>query len=437
MNILVVGLNHRTAPVELREKLAFSGSRLRAALASLAERRAHSDPHCREAVLLSTCNRTELYTLADDIDHGRESLVRLLASHQDLTIAELESHIYVYANEEAVAHLFRVAAGIDSMIVGEHEILGQVREAYHLASACKAAGSLLGRLFRKSISVGKRARTETAIGRNGVSVSYAAVELARKVFGDLTDCRALVVGAGDTSEQTLKNLVDGGITEVTIINRTRHKAEAIARWCNGRVLAFNRVAQALSHADIVISSTSAPHPVIRREAVEQAMEWRGYRPLLIIDIAVPRDVDPAVSQLENVHLYDIDDIERVAEANRQRRRREIPKVEAIVREELDDFMTWFRSLHVLPTVTELRDWAHDIRHTELQQALRRLGSLTERQQAVVETLSQRIVNKLLHVPTVNLKERANGHDGHLYALALRELFALEGGNGKNGRNGDH
>jgi glutamyl-tRNA reductase len=437
MNILVVGLNHRTAPVEVREKLAFSGGHLREALASLAERRANNDPSCQEAVLLSTCNRTELYALVEDIHAGREALMRFLAGHGKLPIVELEGHVCVHANQEAVAHLFRVAAGIDSMIVGEHEILGQVREAYHLATACKAAGPLLGRLFRKSISVGKRARTETAISRNGVSVSYAAVELARNVFGDLTDCRALVVGAGEASEQTLKALVDNGVTEVTIINRTRHKAEAIARWCNGRVLAFNRVAHALWHADIVISSTAAPHPVIRRETVEQAMGSRGRRPLLIIDIAVPRDVDPTAGRVENVHLYDIDDLERVAEANRQRRRQEIPKVEAIVREELDDFMTWFQSLQVLPTVTELRDWAHDIRQTELQQALRRLGALSERQQAIVEALSQRIVNKLLHVPTVNLKERANGHDGHLYALALRELFALEGGNGKNGRDGDH
>jgi len=436
MNILVVGLNHRTAPVEVREKLAFSGGHLREALASLAERRANNDPYCQEAVLLSTCNRTELYALVEDIHVGREALMRFLASHQKLPIAELEGHFYVHANQEAVAHLFRVATGIDSMIVGEHEVLGQVREAYHLATACKAAGPLLGRLFRKSISVGKRARTETAISRNGVSVSYAAVELARNVFGDLTDCRALVVGAGEASEQTLKTLVDNGVTEVTIINRTRRRAEAIANWCNGRVLAFNRVAQALWHADIIISSTAAPHAVIQRNAVERAMEWRGYRPLLFVDIAVPRDVDPSVSQIENVHLYDIDDLERVAEANRQRRRREIPKVEAIVQEELGAFMAWFQSLHVLPTITELREWAHDIRQSELEQALRRLGSLSERQLAVVEALSQRIVNKLLHVPTVNLKERASGGDGHLYALALRELFALEGGNGKNGRNGD-
>ena len=437
MNIVVVGLNHRTAPVEVREKLAFSGARLRQALASLAERRNRNDPCCQEAVLLSTCNRTELYALVGDIDAGRGALVHFLAGYGRLPIAELESHVYVHSNAEAVAHLFRVAAGIDSMIVGEHEVLGQVREAYHLAGACKAAGPLLGRLFRKGISVGKRARTETAISRNGVSVSYAAVELARNVFGDLTDCRALVVGAGETSEQTLKNLVDNGVTEVTVINRTRHKAEAMASWCNGRVLAFDRVAQALSHTDIVISSTSAPHPVIRRDAVQRAMEWRGYRPLLLIDIAVPRDVDPAVTQIENVHLYDIDDLERVAEANRQRRRREIPRVEAIVQEELVDFMAWFQSLHVLPTITGLRDWAHDIRQSELEQALRRLPSLSEREQAVVEALSQRIVNKLLHVPTVILKERASSGDGHSYALALRELFALEGGNGKNGRNGDH
>lgn len=437
MNILVAGLNHCTAPVEVREKLALSGGRLRAALTSLAERSARRDPSCQEAVLLSTCNRTELYGLAENVDLGREALVSFLSSRQNVPLAELEGHLYVHGNEAAVAHLFRVAAGIDSMIVGEHEILGQVREAYHLASACKAAGPLLGRLFRKSISVGKRARTETDISRNSVSVSSAAVELARSVFGDLTDCRALVVGAGEASEQTLKNLVDNGVTEVTIVNRTRRKAEAIARWCNGRVLAFDRVAQALGHTDIVISSTAAPHPVIMRDAVERAMGWRGPRPLLIIDIAVPRDVDPSAGQVENVHLYDIDDLERVAEANRQRRRQEIPKVEAIVCEEQADFTAWFQSLHVLPTITELRDWAHDVRQAELEQALRRLGSLSEKQQAVVEALSQRIVNKLLHVPTVNLKERANGHDGHFYALALRDLFALEGGNGKNGRNGGH
>jgi len=425
VNILAIGLSHKTAPVEVRERLAFSGSRLRQALSALAECRARPDGAVREGAILSTCNRTEIYALAEDAARGSDYLVRFLSEQQGLPPAQFESPLYTWEDEEAVDRLFSVAAGIDSMIVGENEILGQVREAYSLASARKAIGPVLARLFRKSITVGKRARTETTIGRDAISISYAAVELARKIFEDLGNCRALVVGAGKISESTLRNLVESGIGEISVINRTRRKAEAIARQCGGRVLAGSRIAQALCSADIVISSTAAPHPVIRAQAVREAMALRHQRPLLLVDIAVPRDVDPEVGQIDNVHLYDIDDLEKVVEANLERRRREIPKVRAIIQKEQADFMAWFRALAVLPTITGLKARAEEIRLAELQKALRRLGPLSEQQQSIVEALSLGIVNKLLHPPIVNLKGRADDQDGRLYAMAIRELFALE------------
>jgi len=425
VNILAIGLNHKTAPVEVRERLAFTASRLRQALSALAECRAGQDGALRESAILSTCNRTEIYALAEDTARGREYLVRFLSEQQGLVPAQFESPLYTYEDEGAVAHLFSVAAGIDSMIVGENEILGQVRQAYSLASASKAIGPVLARLFRKSITVGKRARTETTISRDAISISYAAVELAKKVFEDLGGCRALVVGAGETSELTLKSLIENGIGEVSVINRTRRKAEAIARQCGGQVVGFGRIAQALSSADIVISSTAAPHPVIRPEAVERAMALRQERPLLLVDIAVPRDVDPEVGRIDNVHLYDIDDLEKVVEANLERRRREIPKVRAIIHREQTDFMAWFRALEVLPTIASLRGRAEEIRLAELQKALRRLGPLPEQQRSIVEALSLGIVNKLLHSPIVNLKERANGQESRLYAMVIRELFALD------------
>ena len=431
MNILAIGLNHKTASVEVRERLAFSGSRLRQALSALAECCARQDGTLREGVILSTCNRTEIYALAEDAARGREHLLRFLSEQEGLPPAGFESPLYTCEDEQAVNHLFSVAAGIDSMIVGENEILGQVREAYGLASASKAIGPVLARLFRKSITVGKRARTETTIGRDAISVSYAAVELAKKIFQDLGSCRALVVGAGETSELTLKNLTENGIGEVSVINRTRRRAEAIASQCGGRVLGFGRIAQALCSADIVISSTAAPHPVIRAQAVERAMALRQQRPLLLVDIAVPRDVDPEVGRIENVHLYDIDDLEKVVEVNLERRRREIPKVKAIIHKEQADFMAWFRALEVLPTITSLKGRAEEIRLAELQKALRRLGPLPEQQRSIVEALSLGIVNKLLHPPIVNLKGRASGQDGRLYAMAIRQLFALEDPQGQD------
>jgi len=432
VNILAIGLNHKTAPVEVRERLAFTGSHLRQSLSALAECHAHQDGALREGVILSTCNRTEIYALAEDAAKGREYLVRFLSDQQGLPPDQFQSHLYAYENEEAVDHLFSVAAGIDSMIVGENEILGQVREAYTLASASKAIGPVLARLFRKSITVGKRARTETTIGHNAISISYAAVELAKKILGDLGGCRALVVGAGETSELTLKHLIDNGIGEVNVINRTRRKAEVIARQCGGQVLGFGHIAQALCSADIVISSTTAPHPVIRAQAVEQAMTLRQQHPLLLVDIAVPRDVEPEVGSIDNVYLYDIDDLEKVVETNLKRRRREIPKVEAIIHREQTDFMAWFRTLEMLPTITSLRGRAEEVRLAELEKALRRLGPLSEQQRTIVEALSLGIVNKLLHPPIINLKGRANGQGGHLYAMVLRELFALE--DGKSGDN---
>ncbi len=433
MEIIVVGLNHEVAPVEVREKLALPEPSLREALISLAQKAGHGDGPLAEGAILSTCNRVELYGLAMDSQEGWNELVGFLGSTCQIPFQDFENYLYLYSGEEAAAHLFSVAAGINSMVIGENEVLGQVREAYRLASAEKAIGPILSRLFRKALRVGKRARTETGISRNASSVSSIAVELAKSIFGDLSTCRVLIIGAGEMSEQALRRLMASDVGEVLVINRTRSKAESLARECGGRVIDFDRIGLALWQADIVISSTAAPDAVIHVQEMRDALYMRRNRPLFIIDIAVPRDVEPEVGKLENVYLYDIDDLEHLVQANIDMRRKEIPKVEAIVAEELREFSAWYQALDVVPTISDLRQHADQIRQAELNKALRRLGSLDQRQQEVVKALAIGLVNKLLHNPTVRLKDHANGRRGYQYAEALRELFGLDAPEGKSGK----
>lgn len=433
MEIIAIGLNHQVAPVEVRERLALSGSKLQEALIALAQEAGQGDGPLAEGVILSTCNRVELYGLAKDSREGWEELVCFLGARCRVPPQDFESCLYRYGGEEAVTHLFSVAAGIDSMVIGENEILGQVREAYRLASAEKAIGPILSRLFRKAITVGKRARTETAISRNAASVSSVAVELAKKIFGDLSTCRALIIGAGEMSEQALRNLVTSDVGQVLVINRTRRKAEALAQECGGRVMGFERIAQALWQADIVISSTAAPHAVIHLSEVKEAMRMRRNRPLFIIDIAVPRDVEPEVGRLDGVYLYDIDNLEEVVRVNLEERRKEIPKVKAIVTQEMKEFLAWWRTLDVMPTIIDLRRHVDKICQAELQKALRRLGPMNDQQREVVKALAIGLTKKILHNPTVRLKEHANGRHGYRYAEALRELFGLDTAEGKSGK----
>lgn len=424
-HIVLVGLNHKVAPVEVRENLAFQGDALEEALARFGSSHNGCSAYGAEGAILSTCNRLEVYTLASCLDEGQEAVCRLLEDCHSRSSQTFRPYLYTYTDAEAVAHLFSVAAGLDSMVLGEHEILGQVTEAMETALQQKAAGKVLSVLFRRAIEAGKRARTETGISRGTTSISHIAVELASKIFGNLGSCRVLLIGAGEMAELAAETLVESGAGSLSILNRTRERAEKLAERFDARAWGWNRLEEALIWADIIITSTAAPHAIIRPDQLRRANAQRRQRPLFLIDIAVPRDVDPEVEQLEGVYLYDIDDLEAVVANSLAERRREVSKVEAVVEEAQEEFMAWYQSLDVEPTIVDIRKQAHNIREAELERALRRMKGLTDRDHEMVQVMTKRIVNKLLHHPTVCLKQHASCSDGYRYAEVARDLFGLD------------
>jgi glutamyl-tRNA reductase len=433
MHVIAVGLDHHSTPVDLRERLAFSSNQQQAALRQLMHpsgdsRNGDQDarPGIAEVFVLSTCNRVEIYAVARAVDLAHHRLVQFLSTFHNVPRQEIESYCYALEGREAVAHLCSVAAGIKSLVIGEPQIQGQVKEAFERAKAAGAIGPVLSATCRAALRAGKRARTETAISQHAVSVSHAAVELARMIFDDLSLLHVLLVGSGEMSRLAAKTLLEQGARDLTVVNRSLEHAREMATPFHGRAVSFDDFEDSLKHSDIVISSTASPQPIIGVDMVRSAMRARQYRPLFIIDIAVPRDVDPAVRKLENVFLYDIDSLDVVVQANLEQRHKEIGKVEAIVREETAQFMRWFESLDVAPTIADLRHQAEAIRRAEVEKALRRLGTLSDRERNIVETLSKRIVNKLLHHPTVRLKAEATNGNGYVYTATLRELFDLAG-----------
>jgi glutamyl-tRNA reductase len=424
--IVLVGLNHKVAPVEVRERLAFSGEALKQALTRFGPSQDGCCPCGPEGAILSTCNRLEVYTLASSVDEGEEAVCRLLEDCHGERNQTFRPYVYTFADADAVEHLFSVAAGLDSMVLGEHQILGQVTEAMETALQRNAAGKVLSVLFRRAIEAGKLARTETGISQGTTSISHIAVELARKIFGNLGSCRVLLIGAGEMAELAAQTLVENGAESLSILNRTRERAEELADRFSARALGWNRLDEALIWADIIITSTAAPHTIIRPDGIRQANAQRRHRPLFLIDIAVPRDVDPRVGQTQGVYLYDIDDLEAVVEDSLAGRHREVPKVESIVREAQEEFMAWYRSLGVVPTIVDIRKQAHGVREAELERALRRMKGVTDQDQEIIQAMTKRIVNKLLHHPTICLKEHASGSDAYRYAEVARDLFGLDG-----------
>jgi len=414
--IVVVGLNHETAPVAMREALAFPKERLPEALA-----RAREEAGLGEAVILSTCNRVEVY--GRSAEDSRDAVAAFLARFHARAPGEIAPHLYRLEGEAAVRHAFRVASSLDSMVMGEPQILGQVKDAYEAAEKAGSLGSVLNALRNRSIAAARRARTETAIGRNAVSVSHVAVELARKIFGELRDRAVLLVGAGKMSEVAARQMVRDGARASVLGGRTFEKAEQLAAALGGRAAPFEELRRELAKADIVISGTGAPGIVIRREDVEAAQAARRGRPLFLIDIAVPRDVAADAAKVSGVFLYDLDDVKKVAEANLRERRKEASAAEAIVEEEIRGFLEWRRSLDVVPLLVELRRRADEIRKGEIEKARRRLGPLTPEQESALEAATSAIVNKLLHEPTVQLKQMAGtGQPEHVGFI--RRLFGL-------------
>jgi glutamyl-tRNA reductase len=414
--IVVVGLSHRTAPIALREALAFERASLDRTLQSL-----RAKTGLDEVMILSTCNRVELYA-REKGDDVAARLAGFLAESHSVALPEIEPSLYRLSGGDAVRHAFRVAASLESMVLGESQILGQVKEAYQVAEQAGTLGVVLGTLRNRTLGAAKRTRSETAIGRNAVSISHVAVELARKIFGDLKEKQVLLVGAGKMSEIAARNLVRDGARATVVGGRSMGRATALAEALGGQAVPIETLPQELVRADIVISSTAAPCFIISRADVASACQARRHRPLFLIDIAVPRDIEPSVSELDGVFLYDIDDLKAVAEANLRERQREARDVEAIVEAEIHAFLDWQRSLDAVPLLVELRQRADGVRRAEIEKARGRLGSLSPEQEQAIEALTTGIVNKLLHAPTVRLKELAqNGRAPEDIALVKKIL----------------
>jgi glutamyl-tRNA reductase len=421
MNLLLVGISHRVAPVEIREQVALD-------LEQCGELARDLAAVAGEAVCLSTCNRTELYLAGEGLAEAAEQAVAALT---DRSGADLRPVLYRLEDEAASIHLFRVAAGLDSMVPGEGEILGQVRDAFEAG----AAGPLLDRLFSQALHAGKKVRTETAIAESPASVSSAAAALAEQVFGDLSGCRVLLVGAGKIGELAARNLVSRGAEIAAVANRSLDKAQELANGFGGRAVPLQEIASELSRVDVVLTSTSAPGQLLTRADVARALPGRKGRPLFFIDIAVPRDLDPAIHELDGCYLYDVDDLESVVAQSLAGRRREAGRAEEIVLDEAERFRAWQASRDVVPAIASLRALAEEIRESELERARTRLERLSDAERRAVEAVTSRIVDKLLHVPTVKMKEAAAGADGAVYADALRHLFGLgdDAGSGRHPR----
>jgi glutamyl-tRNA reductase len=424
MSIVVVGLSHHSAPVEVRERFVFSPDEGLAAASRLT-----SSGAAREAVLLSTCNRTEFYLRLPEGGAGPEPVIGLFAERAGLTPGEAARYLYAHRDRKGVEHLFRVVTSLDSMILGEAQIQGQVRAAYERAASVPAesrpVGPVLSRLFQMALSVGGRVRSETALGVGAASIPAAAVELAKKVFGSLKGRRALVLGAGEMAELALEALAGEGVRSIVVANRTVDRARELAARAGGRAIHYQALAEELPTTDIVATATSAPHYVLTRELMQRAVPGGPRRPMLIVDIAIPRDVEPEVGGVENVFLYDIDDLRQIVDGNLERRRAEIPIAERIIFESVDEFWSWYASLDAVPLIRELRDRAEAVRRAEVEKALRKLQHLAPEEREAVEQLTRALINKVLHRPTVRLREAASNGHGPAVLHAARYLFELD------------
>lgn len=420
MHILSLGLNHTTAPVQLRERLAFSEEQIRASLSRLAC--GHIDSSLTELIVLSTCNRIEIYAASNQLRF--DDLEAFLSDARGVPIRDLQSYVYTYADVDAARHLFDVAAGLDSLVIGEPQILGQITYALELARGQDTAGPVLNRLFQSAIHAGKRARTETAISRNPASVSSLAASVAEKTLGQSKTAHVLVLGAGEMAELTVEALRKRGVEKIRVINRTLERAQELANRWNAEAATYEFLQQGLSDADILISSTAAPHFVVDTKMVSEAMSRRPHRALVLIDIAMPRDIDPDVATIPHVRLFDIDNLNAQLEDSLTHRMSEVPHVKRILEEELSEFETYLKSLEMLPLIADIHQQAEAIRMTELEKTLRRLPDLTDAERERIEALTQALVRKLLDHPTRRLRAEATSHRAPEFAALARSLFNL-------------
>lgn len=418
MKIIVVGLNHNTADVEVREKVAFNESRLEEGL-----RRFRELPEVEEAVILSTCNRVELYANVKDTVKASESIKTFLSEFHDINRASLDKALYIHDDVNAIRHIFRVASSLDSMVIGEPQILGQLKEAFEIALEKKTTGILLNRLMKKAISVAKRVRRETRIAENAVSISFAAVELAKKIFTDLSEKVFMLLGAGEMAELAARHLMSNGVKEVIVANRSYGRACELAKEFNGRPVKLDDFLQEMVRSDIVICSTGAPHYILLKDQMQRVMKDRKQRPVFLIDISVPRNIDPKINDLDNVYLYNIDDLQGIVDANMFERKKEAEKAEKIIEEEIEPFLKWLSSLDSVPTIVALREKAEEIKREEFEKLMNRFPDMEEGQKKAIEYMASAIMNKLIHPPTVALKE--DPEDKDLMIAIIKKLYGIE------------
>ena len=425
MYLLVTGLNHLTAPVAMRERVAFSPDEVGRAVQELA-----GAARLYEAVILSTCNRTELYGTALSA-HAAERMTAFLAESRSVPESELEPSLYVLRDAEAVQHIFKVAAGLDSLVMGEPQILGQVRAAYEQAHEAQSTGARLSRLFHAALEVGKSVRNTTALGSTPVSVATISLQLAHRLLGDLRHANVLVIGAGEMCETAAVLAAERQPSRLTLVNRTLEKAEALAAKASGVARPWDQLGAALADADLVVSGTGATEPVITARMLAEAMAGRAERRMVVIDMGLPRDVEPACGCSEGVFLYDLDGLQEIADEHLRQRRAEVPRAEEIVDQATERYMAWLETLAVVPTIVDLSRKLEEIRAAEVRQHLGKIPSLDRRGEQRIEQLTQAIVNKILHEPLVRLKRRSTDHTGKVLAESLRYLFGLDGREGES------
>lgn len=421
MSIIVVGLSHKTAPIEVREKLNFPEATVPKALGQLV-----SYEGIQEGLILSTCNRVEIYASVRNSDEGIERVKQFISDYHGLSRELLDRSLYVYPESEGVRHTFRVASSLDSMVLGESQILGQLKDAFEIALEAKTTSAILNKLIKKAISVAKRVRTETRLAEGAVSISTAAVGLAKKIFGELTGKNVMLLGAGEMAELAAQHLLGNGVKNIMIANRTFENAEELAKEFKGDAIRFDHFPDALVMVDILICATGAPQYVVNREMVSRALKERRNKPIFMIDISNPRNIDPEVDKVDNVYLYDIDDLQTKVDVTAGNRAKEAEKAEELITREVETYLQWERALDAVPTIVALREKAEEIRKSELEKTIGSLNGITDHQKRAMESMSQAIVNKLLHAPLVILKQAAStpGEGDNTISIAHR-LFNLD------------
>jgi len=421
MAIVIVGLSHKSAPIKVREKLNFPEQTLPDAL-----RKLMTYDGIRESMIVSTCNRVEIYSSVRDSSEGIDRIKQFIAEYHNLSREVLEKSLYVYPDAQGVRHTFRVASSLDSLVLGEAQILGQLKDAFDISLKTKTTSTILNKLMKKAISVAKRVRTETKLAEGAVSISSAAVELAKKIFGELEGKHVMLLGAGEMAELAAQHLLGNGVKNIMVANRTFERAEELATEFKGDAIRFEHFPDALVMVDILICATGAPNYVVKRDMVSSALRERRNKPIFMIDISNPRNIDPEVDKIDNVYLYDIDDLQSKVDVNTEGRAKEAEQAESIVLQEVETYLQWERGLDAVPTIVDLREKVDDVRRREFEKTISSLNDVTEDQKRAIEAMSQAIVNKLLHAPLVVLKQAAaTPGEGDATISIARRLFNLD------------